>query len=803
MSERLSKTSLYGHVAVWALIFCGLYLISLQGYVLFHTAVELFSIAVAWDIFFIAWNSRRLLANNYLLFLGISYLFVGGIDLLHTLAYKGMGVFPASKSDLASQLWIAGRFVQSVSLLIAPLFLSRRLRANLVIAAFSLVSAALLASIFYWKVFPDTYVQGVGLTTFKIWSEYSVCLILVGAAILLFRQRDRFEPRVLKLLIASMGVTVASELAFTLYIDVYGLFNLIGHFLKVISYYLVYRAIIQTGLNKPYDLVFRELKKGQEALATSMADLQKSSAETNALLAASRALLEQREFVQSARSIFDICKAAIGATSGYVALLDRHCTENQVLFLDSGGMPCTVDPALPMPIRGLRAEVYRTGKVAFDNDFSNSKWMAFLPGGHVRLENVMFAPLMVEGKAAGLIGLANKPGGFNDNDSRLAAAFAEFASIGLLNSLTLESLKHSEERFRAVVENANDAIISVDSLGSVVHWNQAAEHIFGYSTQEAVGKPLALMMPERFREAHEQALGRMVSNFGSRPSRRTVEVAGLKKDGNEFPAELSIADWETREGKFFTGILRDITHRKRAQEALQGTLAELERSNTELQQFAYVASHDLQEPLRMISSYVQLLQRRYEDRLDKDADEFISYAVGGAKRMQSLINGLLQYSRVGTHGKPFKLVHFDAILNKALDNLQMLLVESGAQVTHDPLPTLMADSSQLLQLFQNLIDNACKFRDDAAPHIHISARPERSQWLFSVRDNGIGIDPEYADRIFIIFQRLHSREEFPGTGLGLAICKKIIERHGGKIWVEFGNRKGTTFCFTIPVKEAQ
>ena len=179
MTERPSKTGMYGHVAVWALIFCGLYLMSLQGYLLFHTAVELFSIAVAWDIFFIAWNSRRLLANNYLLFLGISYLFVGGIDLLHTLAYKGMGVFPASRSDLASQLWIAGRFVQSVSLLIAPLFLGRRLRVNLVIAAFSLVSAALLASIFYWKVFPDTYLEGVGLTTFKIWSEYGICLILV------------------------------------------------------------------------------------------------------------------------------------------------------------------------------------------------------------------------------------------------------------------------------------------------------------------------------------------------------------------------------------------------------------------------------------------------------------------------------------------------------------------------------------------------------------------------------------------------------------------------------------------------
>jgi PAS domain S-box-containing protein len=803
MTDISSKTGIYGHIAVWVAIFVGLYLLSLHGYLLFHTTVELFSIAVAWDIFFLAWNSRRLMANNYLLFLGIAYLFVGIIDLLHTLAYKGMGVFPLSRHDLASQLWIAGRFVQSVSLLVAPLFLGRRLRVPLVVAAFSLVSAALLGSIFYWKVFPDTYLQGIGLTTFKISSEYGICLILIAAAMLLYRQRDQFDPGVLRLLVGSIGVTIASELAFTLYVDVYGFVNLIGHFLKVLSFYLIYRAIIHTGLNKPYDLVFREMKKGQEALAASFADLQRSSAETNALLAASRAILEHREFAQSARSIFDICKKTIGATSGYVALLDRDRTENEVLFLDSGGSPCTVDPSLPMPIRGLRAEAYRTGKVVLDNSFSRSEWVEFLPSGHLRLENVMFAPLMVDERAVGLLGLANKPGGFDDTDARAAGAFAEFVSIGLLNTLTLESLEHSEERFRTVVETANDAIISIDSLGNVVQWNKAAEHVFGYSAQEAVGTPLSLMMPERFRQGHEKALGQAVSNSRSRPSRRTVEVAGLKKDGKEFPAELSIASWETREGRFFTGILRDITRRKHAQETLQSTLAELERSNSELQQFAYVASHDLQEPLRMVASYVQLLQRRYGERLDADADDFIGYAVDGAKRMQRLINGLLQYSRVGTHGRPFELVNCEMILDKALVNLQILITESGAQVTHDPLPAVYADSMQILQLFQNLIDNACKFRDDNAPHIHVSARPDRGQWLFSVSDNGIGIDPEYAERIFVIFQRLHGRDEFPGTGLGLAICKKIVERHNGRIWVEFGNRKGTTFCFTIPEKEVQ
>ncbi len=262
--------------------------------------------------------------------------------------------------------------------------------------------------------------------------------------------------------------------------------------------------------------------------------------------------------------------------------------------------------------------------------------------------------------------------------------------------------------------------------------------------------------------------------------------AELEQRIKERTSELHVANERLRD---------EITERKR-------TASELERSNAELQQFAYVASHDLQEPLRMVSSYVQLLDRRYRDKLDEDADEFMAYAVDGAKRMQGLINGLLQYSRVGTHGKAFESVDCETVLDKALANLRMLLAESGAQVTRDPLPTVDADFTQLLQLFQNLIDNACKFRDDEPPQIHISAGQAHNQWLFSVRDNGIGIDPEYAERIFVIFQRLHNRMEFPGTGLGLAICKKIVERHGGKIWVESQDGKGTTFYFTIPERKA-
>jgi PAS domain S-box-containing protein len=245
----------------------------------------------------------------------------------------------------------------------------------------------------------------------------------------------------------------------------------------------------------------------------------------------------------------------------------------------------------------------------------------------------------------------------------------------------------------------------------------------------------------------------------------------------------------------------DITERKQAEEVLERERAELARSNAELEQFAYVASHDLQEPLRMVSSYMQLLERRYKGRLDQDADDFIGFAVDGAERMQHLINDLLAYSRVGTRGKPFEPISCNNVLELALDNLQLAIQDNKASVTHDPLPEVTGDEAQLVQLFQNLIANAVKFHREEKPQVHIGVQEGKKEWVFSVRDNGIGIDPQYAERIFVIFQRLHSRTQFQGTGIGLAICKKIVQRHGGRIWVESQPGKGATFFFTLPKKE--
>jgi light-regulated signal transduction histidine kinase (bacteriophytochrome) len=231
---------------------------------------------------------------------------------------------------------------------------------------------------------------------------------------------------------------------------------------------------------------------------------------------------------------------------------------------------------------------------------------------------------------------------------------------------------------------------------------------------------------------------------------------------------------------------------------LERQAQELERSNAELQQFAYVASHDLQEPLRMVTSYLQLLERRYKNRLDPDADDFIAFAVEGAARMHELIRGLLDYSRIGTHGMAFQATDLSLILGQVLDSLQVAVRESGAIVTSDPLPVVMADATQMSQLLQNLLGNAIKFHGDGPPEIHVGAQRRNGGWCFSVRDNGIGLEPRYAERIFVIFQRLHTRDRYPGTGIGLSICKRIVERHGGRIWVESEPGQGSTFHFSLP-----
>jgi PAS domain S-box-containing protein len=362
--------------------------------------------------------------------------------------------------------------------------------------------------------------------------------------------------------------------------------------------------------------------------------------------------------------------------------------------------------------------------------------------------------------------------------------------------------KHVEQmegRYRGLLEAAPDAMVVVNQDGEIVLLNVQAEKQFGYRRDELVGQKVKNIIPEGFAERLIADGTRSAAEALAQQIGTGIELTGHRKDGSDFPIEMMLSPLESSEGILVTAAIRDITERKKSEEHLVKTVGELKRSNDELQQFAYVASHDLQEPLRMVASYTQLLAQRYKGRLDSDADEFIGYAVDGSNRMQGLIQDLLAYSRAGTNGKPLREISSENALNEGLANLRATIQESGAVVTHDPLPALTTDGTQLAQVFQNLVGNAIKYRSDKVPHVHVSAAKNGGhKWIFSVQDNGLGIDAQYFERIFILFQRLHGRDEFKGTGIGLAICKKTVERLGGRIWVESQPEKGATFYFSLP-----
>jgi PAS domain S-box-containing protein len=362
-----------------------------------------------------------------------------------------------------------------------------------------------------------------------------------------------------------------------------------------------------------------------------------------------------------------------------------------------------------------------------------------------------------------------------------------------------DELHDSQRAFQAVADTATDAIVSADSAGRIRYLNRAASAGFGWSIDDAREQPLTILMPERFRAMHDAGMQRFLATGEARVIGRTLELVGLRRDGSEFPIEISIARWDNAGEPNFTAIVRDISERKRSELALEDQRLQLSRSNADLEQFAYVASHDLQEPLRMVASYVQLLARRYKDKLGEDANEFIGFAVDGALRMQQLIDDLLVYSRVGARDDRKRAIALGDCVAAALRNLGERMRETRGSVDYDELPTVHADPGQLTQLMQNLIGNALKFAGTEPPRVRIDAVRDGDFWRIGVHDHGIGIDPQYAERIFVIFQRLHTRAQYAGTGIGLAICKKIVERAGGRIWVESRPGNGASFFFTLPL----
>lgn len=376
--------------------------------------------------------------------------------------------------------------------------------------------------------------------------------------------------------------------------------------------------------------------------------------------------------------------------------------------------------------------------------------------------------------------------------------------------------QESEERYRSVVETASEGIVTINRHGDIVYANPAASRIFGYAIEEMLGSKLTMVMSEAARTPYENALADYLETGRKHGPWAGAEVTGRHRDGRPIPLEISYVEFCRNGERLFTGIVHDISLRKQAEaelkqlnESLEQRVrertAELSRSNEalmqnnqELQRFAYIASHDLQTPLRSISGFVQLLQQHYGGELDERADTWIRLVIDNTQRLQILIQELLTYARADYQGIPFKPVDFGELVEEVLEAMATPIRETGAEVTRDALPVVMGDRIQLSQVLQNLLDNAIKYHGEEPPRIHIGAARQDGEWAFSVRDNGIGIHPKYHGRIFELFRRLHTQQAYPGTGIGLAICRKIVHRHGGRIWVESEPGKGSTFRFALP-----
>jgi len=550
-------------------------------------------------------------------------------------------------------------------------------------------------------------------------------------------------------------------------------------------------------------------KRAEAALKTSLERLDRRSAELAAMLECTRAILHQKDFQTTARLIFDQTKALIGATAGYVALLSPAGEENEVLFLDAGGRPCTVDPELPMPIRGLREQAYRKAKAVYDNRFANSHWAGFLPDGHVTLNNVLFAPLVIDDKACGLIGLANKPGGFTDADAELAEAFGEFAAIALANSRILDALQASRERYRTVVETAVDAIVTMDRQGRIMAWNPAAQVMFGHGAMEIMGCALwTLIRPDPSR-ADVAELEKAIAMGAVGRSDKPYELVGLRNDGTFFDLELTLGGGMIRGESFFTAIVRDITARKQAEAAR----ARMEQRLRHSQKMAAIGTlsggiaHNFNNIMSIVMGNTELALMDIPP--DHPASNFLDEVLKAGGRARDLVSQLLIYTRGSdAERRPLDPV---PVVSDALALIQdkipaNIVVRAAFQ---DRLPMVLADPGHLHQVVANLCDNAIHAMEQNGGILEVAveavtipapdpggAAAPSSYLRLIVRDNGCGIARHLQDRVMDPF--FTTKPVDKGRGLGLTVVQGIVRQCRGTIRFDSQPRQGTVVEVLLP-----
>lgn len=758
-------------ILVGALLLFGLWATSLYNYLLFHSLAEIFSIVVAFGIFMLAWNSRHFAKNSYLLFIGIAYLFIGGLDLIHTLAYKGMGIFPGYDANLSTQLWISARYLESVSLLIAAFLVGRKLKANFAFISYTLITAVLLGSIFYWNIFPICYVEGDGLTTFKKVSEYIISFILIASIIALLQKRHKFEKSVLQLLAAAIVVTVASELTFTLYTDVYGLFNLLGHYLKIVSFYLIYKAVVEIGLTKPYTLIFRDLKQSEDVLRTAKDRLEHEVDESSAKLQETELsyrtvadFTHDWEYWEGPEGAFRYVSPSCERITGYKP---EEFLENpqilQQLILPEDKVRWDKHRQEALNNKGLREVQFRIRK----------------RDGEIRwIEHVCQPVTDDKGKFLGFRA-SNR-----DISERKHAE---------------ENLHESEARFRMIYENAPVMIDAFDGNGRCVMWNKECEKVFGWTAEEIFSheNPLILFYPDP--EIQRQ----VIETVTSKPEKVFREWKPKRKDGSE--TTCLWANFKLPDG-LVINLGYDITERKQSEEEIQLLREEYTHIARVSAMGELVASlaHELKQPLAAIRSNAQAAQRFLtSDKPDIDElHEVLKDIIKDDRRADDVIGKLrtlMRKSELQVTELDINEVVQDTL---PLINSYEIMRNISIKIELDKnVPHINGDRIQLQQVILNLILNSTEaLMNTKVRSRNIVVRTSQNNdhnVTVSVTDNGPGIEEKAMSHLFEPFYT--TKKE--GLGMGLAISRTIIEGHGGRLWAENNPDSGATFYLTIPVSK--
>ena len=842
VQKNMKKQHLYtGAFAVLVLV--GLFSVERYSFLLFHCLTEGFSIIIACGIFMMAWNTRKFMASNYLLFSGIAYLFIGGLDLMHALIYKGMGVFPGYNANAPTQLWIAARYMESLSLAIAPLWIGRQLPVKKVFWAYAALFAILIACILSGRFFPDCFIEGKGLTPFKIFSEYIICLILMIALSLLYEKRQHFDPDVLRLLSFSIILTMASEIAFTFYVSVYGLSNQVGHYLKIVSFYLIYKAIIQTGLLRPYDLLFRDLNQSQQKLQAAHDQLEKRVQERTAELLATSEKLQaevtdrketQKTLLKVNRMLktlsecnlnlvratdektflFSLCTNIVkhgGYGLAWIVLVGEH--QDDALTVEAlAGDGADLMDALKSARPGSSAAddpiriVLRTGQAKIHQELQSGSgsiaWIAVAAKRGYTASLIL--PLNNNGTTLGALTICSDlPDAFDAQQLELLSDLASDASFGIatLRMHRQRKVVEAERRLLAVgIDQASECIAIAASDAVIEYINQSVERFTGLEPRTYVGRPITALLPQN----PAIPIRTIVRNLKAGKA-WSGRIKSQNKEGTLLDLSVAISPvWDPLQRvEHFVAIIRDISRECQMERRLF--------QNQKMEAIGTLAggiAHDFNNILSAMLGYTELTA----DTLGKNtkAHENLKEVLKAGQRAKELVRQILAFSR---HSMPeSKPVSLKRIVEEAARLLRSALpvtIEIRQRLDSDSL--VMADPTQLHQVVMNLCTNAAHAMRESGGLLELALQDEAideeragrypgiqpgAYLKLIVSDTGHGMSEEIMDQIFDPFFTTKSQNE--GTGMGLSVVHGIVHACGGAISVSSEPQKGTRFIVFIP-----